>query len=274
MQLIGERKRKGACRRADVPPTVMAALNRGEEETITLAEWLAIDMPLLAANALAGLGLKREAKRIGEAARERAAMPFTARCKAIGVDIGAMLLGHAKGREHFLALATHPSDMVRSWAAMALASDASVALEKRLEISRHFAADRSMAVRECAWDSFRGFIAQDLDRGLALLRPWVSDADAGIRRCAVEATRPRGVWCAHIEALKQSPEMGLALLEPVKSDSSKYVLTSASNWLNDASKSKPGWVKQLCARWKKESKTEQTRWLIGRAMRTMEPRKR
>jgi 3-methyladenine DNA glycosylase AlkC len=127
-----------------------------------------------------------------------------------------------------------------------------------------------MAVRECAWDSFRPHLAKDLARGLRLLRRWVKDADAGIRRCAVEATRPRGVWTEHIEALKQDPAPGLPLLEPLRSDPSGYVRNAVANWLNDASKSRPDWVRAVCRRWARESRTPETRAIVRRALRTLD----
>ena len=40
-------RRKGSLRMADIPLDVLKALNEGREETITLVEWLAIDMPTL-----------------------------------------------------------------------------------------------------------------------------------------------------------------------------------------------------------------------------------
>jgi 3-methyladenine DNA glycosylase AlkC len=99
--------------------------------------------------------------------------------------------------------------------------------------------------------------------------PWVKDANANVRRCAVEATRPRGVWCAHIDSLKTDPSPGLALLEVVRSDPSRYVQKSVANWLNDASKSRPDWVRSVCKRWKKESRTAETAWIINHATRTI-----
>ena len=51
-----ETRRKGASRIADIPPDVLAALNRGELETVTLVEWLAIDMQTLLRHALDDVG--------------------------------------------------------------------------------------------------------------------------------------------------------------------------------------------------------------------------
>lgn len=144
-----------------------------------------------------------------------------------------------------------------------------MSLEERLVASRRFAADGSVAVRECAWDSFRPYIAADMRHGLQLLESWVRDADPNIRRCAVEGTRPRGVWTAHIEALKQDPEPGLKLLEPVRSDSSRYVQRAVGNWLNDASKSRPDWVISVCSRWTEESPSKETVWIVNHALRTL-----
>ena len=129
-----------------------------------------------------------------------------------------------------------------------------------------------MAVRECAWDSVRPYVAADLGRGIRLLEPWVRDPDPNIRRCAVEGTRPRGVWTPHIEALKEDPEPGLAILEPVRSDPSRYVQRSVGNWLNDASKSRPDWVRQVCSRWTEESRTRETAWTVNHALRTLHKR--
>ena len=116
------------------------------------------------------------------------------------------------------------------------------------------------------------YVAADLDLGLELLEPWVRDADPNVRRCAIEGTRPRGVWAGHIEALKEAPEPGLKLLEPVRSDSSKYVQKAVANWLNDASKSRPDWVRSVVERWASESPTKETAWIVDRGMRTLRKR--
>ena len=169
----------------------------------------------------------------------------------------------------FDALATHTSYMARGWAAFAVTANPDLSLCARLEIARRFAADQSAAVRECAWDSYRQYVAADLPTGIALLQDWVMDADPNIRRCAVESTRPMGVWTAHIPALKSDPLPALPLLEPVRSDPSRYVQTAVANWLNDASKTRPDWVIAVTDRWQRESPTPPTDWIVNRALRTL-----
>ena len=250
--------RKGALRMADIPPDVLGELNAGRLETVTLVEWLAIDQAELARNVGLPADVVAEAERV-------AGEGVTRRLRAIGTAI------HSAGVDTD-ALARHPSDMVRAWAAFALAADESLDLTERLQRLRRFAADRSMATRECAWDSFRPYVARELDRGLELLRAWVVDDDPPIRRAAVEGTRPRGVWTQHIEELKREPERGLPLLEPVRSDPSDYVRRAVANWLNDASKSRPDWVVATCERWLGESPTAETRWIVNHAQRTLRKR--
>ncbi|MEH3113449.1 DNA alkylation repair protein [Pedobacter terrae] len=106
-------------------------------------------------------------------------------------------------------------------------------------------------------------------QSIKILSDWTSNEDENIRRFTTEATRPRGVWCEHIEELKQNPDFGLPILEALKSDKSKYVQDSAGNWLNDASKTRPDFVKALCKRWEKESETKETIYILKKALRTI-----
>ena len=61
-------RRKEAMRIADIPPDVLRALNEGREETITLVEWLAIDMPTLLRSILPSVGLPEAGNELGRVA--------------------------------------------------------------------------------------------------------------------------------------------------------------------------------------------------------------
>ena len=197
-------RRKGAVRRSDIPPDVLQALNEGREETITLVEWLAIDMPTLLRSILPGVGLAEASEELGEAADRLADEGVTKRLRSIGAALLGVTQNHPRRPQVYEAVASHTSDMVRAWAAFMLSADPSLSLSDRLDAARRFAADKSVAVRECAWDSFRSYVAADLDEGFRLLEPWVRDPDPNIRRCPIESTRPRGVWTSHIEALRRT----------------------------------------------------------------------
>jgi len=261
--------RKGASRRSDVPPDVLRALTEGRIESITLSEFLAIDLEQLWKNVFPTLGLKKE---LGEILHEYQSFQeegIKRKFHGIGEILHRVLKNPSNRNRVILNLSKHSSDLIRAVAAYTLMADPSIPFKKRLRLVRPFATDRNMNVRETAWDSFRTYLIQDLEKGLPLLQEWVKDRDPNIRRCAVEGSRPRGVWATHINALKQNPEIGVSLLEPVKGDPSRYVQNAVGNWLNDASKLNPSWVQKLGRKWLTESPTPETQYIVNRGLRTI-----
>lgn len=251
--------RTGASKRADIPSDMLARLNAGTEQTATLAEGLAIDFAALLAAAVPDIPTESV-----EIVRGMAKEGVTRRMDAVG----ELLLRHGT-LDRLREVAEHPSDTVRGWACYVVGRAPKLKLKARLELIRPLADDRHFGVREWAWMAVRPHLAANVGHAVKALTPWVSDASPNVRRFATEATRPRGVWCSHIEALKDNPGLALPLLDPLKSDGVKYVQDSVANWLNDASKSKPAWVKELCARWKQESDTDATAAICKRALRTV-----
>ncbi len=249
--------RKGARRRSEVPLDVVAGLNAGQLATVNLVEFLVLDLVALAHAVDPQLGAAAVATITPE-------MGATVRMRVIG-ELAQELWGAIAVQR----LATHTSDTVRGWAAYALAARPKVTLAARLKTIRPLADDPHFGVREWAWLALRPRIGEDVEAALDLLSPWVNDSAVGIRRFAVEITRPRGVWCAHLNALKEFPEPALPLLDPLHAEEHKYVQDSVANWLNDASKSQPDWVRALCRQWLRRSDSPATRRICQRALRTV-----
>ena len=161
------------------------------------------------------------------------------------------------------------SDTARAWGALSVGLIEGIPLAERLELARPFAADQHFAVREWAWIAVRDHISAELSVAVALLTNWTSDNDENIRRFASEATRPRGVWCKHIPLLKEQPDLAIQILEPLRSDPATYVQLSVGNWLNDAAKSRPEWVRDICKRWLRQSSTPHTARICKRGTRSI-----
>lgn len=247
-------------RMADVTPERRKALSTARGSTSTLAEMLTVDLGTLAQTlapsiAPAALAVLREGG-------------FVTRLALAGKAV----FEHAGDRRAagvFERLAAHESDMARAVACFMITADEGLSLKERLARIRPLADDAHSGVREWAWMAVRPAIAAELGSAMKRLATWTAEASPNLRRFASEATRPRGVWCAHLRQLRDNPAPGAAILEPLRADPHKYVQDSVGNWLNDAGKDRPEWVSKLCRRWQRESDSAFTARIVRRAMRNL-----
>ncbi|SHG96683.1 DNA alkylation repair protein [Flavobacterium johnsoniae] len=264
-----EVKRKGARSAKDIPVSILEQLNKGEIESANLVEWLAVDQIVLFENVLNELNKIEYLEPVLIDVRSLKKQTVNTINEAIGTGIlkQSVLNNDLK---IVSIISKHKSDLVRCWSAYAIGRNPKFTIEEMLEQIQFLAADKHFGVREISWLAVRHNITKNLDRSFEILLKWASSEDENIRRFATEAIRPRGVWCEHIEELKKKPESALKILDLLKSDSSKYVQDSVGNWLNDASKSQPDFVKDLCQKWQTESPTKETAYIIKKALRTIE----
>ena len=258
-------KRVGARSISQIPPEILEQINRGELETANLTEWLAVDQVALLQHQLHLLGRDEYLPTLLDQIRDQKKPSTHSTCRVIGRTLGQLTLQH-KDKVLLHQLASHKSDMLRCWAAYA---QPYTTLQDGLKYIYPFAQDTHFGVREVAWFSLRQYIIEELDEALQSLAHWAKDPNEYIRRFACEATRPCGVWCEHITQLKQTPELGLPILTSLSRDSSRYVQNSVGNWLNDASKTQPKFVEELCEAWLREHDCSETRYITKRALRSL-----
>lgn len=261
-------KRKGARSIKDIPADILEQLNRGEIETVNLTEWLAVDQRLLLENLLQQNDRSEYLKPVLEQVNQLKKQTVNTINETIGIGLLNMAVKN-EDDEFLLKLSVHPADLVRCWAAYTIGRNSNLELEEKLDRIQTFASDAHFGVREICWMTVRPDIARNLDESLSILSGWTKHNNENVRRFASESTRPRGVWCEHIDAFKQNPGLGLEILEPLRSDSSRYVQDSVGNWLNDASKSQPEFVVEICDEWLRESPTKETQYIVKKALRTI-----
>ena len=261
-------KRKGARSVKDIPKEILEQLNSGEIETLSLSEWAAVDRKVLLKNVLTQHNRTKYLNPILDKISNLKKQTVNTITETIGTALLEQAIAH-NDNDFLQIVATHKSDLVRSWATFAVGKNSELNIEKMLQKIQPFATDRHFGVREEAWLTVRPKIAQNLEKSIRILSEWALSEDENIRRFASESTRPRGVWCEHIKELKQNPTLALPILEPLKSDKSKYVRDSVGNWLNDASKTQSEFVIEICERWQKESDSKETAYIVKKALRTI-----
>lgn len=263
--------RKGARKVEEVPSDVLVLLNTGEIETVNLTEWLAIDHAELVEANFQQLGVSKQTSGfiVGEIKKQKKPTAMNS-VKLVGALLYQQISDIKERNSLFERLNAHKSDTIRSYAPFLIALNNALSIDQKLMHLKPIVADKHFGVREVVWMAIRPEIDAYLEESLIVLAEWAEDEDENIRRFTTEATRPRGVWCKHIDQLKAQPELALPILEKLKSDPSKYVQDSVGNWLNDASKSQPQFVIDLCDRWQQESTSKETQKIIKRARRTID----
>jgi 3-methyladenine DNA glycosylase AlkC len=266
MELQSLRDRKPARKMAEIPKEVLESLSYGSIPTKNLTEWLAVDRQRLFEVVVKQLGLG--GKKVAEQLWTDELMNQSALKKSFA--IGRWLHEQIKvGDKFWKEVSIHESDVVREWAAIVVGMSSELTFARKLAWIKSFADDENAGLREIAWMALRPDVAREPIDSIRCLAPWTGSRAERLRRFASEITRPRGVWTSHIALLKEKPELGLSILEPLKSDDSKSVKDSVGNWLNDASKSKPDWVRDVVQRWLKKTDSSHTEYIAKRALRTL-----
>ncbi|WP_434748986.1 DNA alkylation repair protein [Paenibacillus amylolyticus] len=263
--------RKGARKAVEIPEHIRHLLQSGTIESVNLTEWLAVDHLVL----LEQITCERDIPVSAQDVASRLEPKDQQRIMKVIPAIGRQWLEYmeripVEEKTHlFTFLAEHRSDSVRCWAAYIIGLNPDLDITEKLRQIRGFAKDSHFGVREIAWMAVRDSIRADLSAAIQCLTPWSTDPDPMIRRFAIESTRPRGVWAKHIQPLKDNPAIALTLISAVKSDAHPYVQDSVSNWLNDAGKTNPDWVRQVCAAWVEQSDTKYTQRIVKRGQRSI-----
>lgn len=233
-------------------------LNTGRVATTHLAECLAVDFAALLQVVVPGLAPEAQ-QRMQDASGKGITLRMA---------LAAQLLREA-GQGVPMLWQHHGSDTVRGWACYLIGSDARATLAEKLQQMRTLADDPHFGVREWAWLALRTDIVAAPMQALEYLQPWTQETSPYLRRFACEALRPRGVWATHIVLFKQHPEHASELLEALADDPERYVQDSVGNWLNDAGKTQPQWLRELCTRWQHERHSDANAYIRKRALRSL-----
>jgi hypothetical protein len=162
--------RRGAARIALIPPDVLEALSDGLVPTVNLNEFLALDLPRLARNVARHIGLPHDHDRIADTLAMLPAFKPVKRHEHVARALHDLTQPRADRDAIAHALATHPSDVARSWAAQWVMFS-TLPLGEKLQAIRRFADDPHFGVREVAWMAVRDEVVGDADAAVQLLAP-------------------------------------------------------------------------------------------------------
>lgn len=126
------------------------------------------------------------------------------------------------------------------------------------EMTKHFSAE----------DALRYFVNAFPDETMKFVHQWSLDEDYHVRRLASEGIRPILPWSPRITL---DPAAAIPVLDNLRGDSSRFVVTSVANHLNDLSRSDPDLVIATLDRWRtgKDQGDKSFAFLIRQALRTL-----
>jgi len=210
--------------------------------------WPAFDaarFTALATDGLDALEFKARAHRLADALQATLPPAFD---RALGVVCDALappLPLDAQGEPVGLQDGLHPDGIagwalwgVGEWVVRAGAHDVPRALTGLHAITQRFTAEFAI----------RPFLAHAPEAVWPVLRRWVSDDSAHVRRLVSEGSRPRLPWGLRLHAAIADPTPALPLLAALQDDPSAYVRRSVANHLNDIAKDHPDRVADWVAR--------------------------
>jgi 3-methyladenine DNA glycosylase AlkC len=102
-----------------------------------------------------------------------------------------------------------------------------------------------------------------------LLLPWAADAEPEVRRAAVVAVRPRGVWVAHLGWAVEAPALLLPLFEALRTESDPRVAGAIANAWNDIAQTQPQLALELAHRWRAEQAGPLAEFIARRGLRSL-----
>jgi len=263
-------KRKGARSKKAIPHSILKQLNQGEIETANLVEFLAIDFHKLVEKVMTDFGNPEFTQIFHQGFNQLNKKTVNTFQKSIGESLLLIQAEYPKSKV-IDYLSEHPSDVVRRWPCYYIGLNDDFDLKEKLNRLESYACDSHFGVREDAWLAVRDCIIENLEASISYLSKWVKSENPYKRRFAIELLRPRGVWCKHINELKENPEIVFPLIEALEEEEHKYVQDSVANWLNDLSKSQPELVVKKLESWNTENKN--TAYIVRRGLRSIKNHK-
>lgn len=240
--MIAEVERKSYSSAKDIPASLLTCLSKGQVESKTLAEITAIDIALLMKHNI-------------PSCKKRDMSFFSGKMGILKkMKEAAVIVSDSHGFEyHKNLLANKKSDTLRGIGAFMVGENVSLTAKQKVKAIVPYAKDAHFGVREWAWMAIRNDIANDFGMLYECIFPLSTNRNEYVKRFSVESIRPRGVWAAHITELKTNPGLAEPLIDNLFLDKSRYVNDSVGNWLNDAAKDNPDWVKKKCQKVLKNS---------------------
>ncbi len=143
-------------------------------------------------------------------------------------------------------LFSHESYQVRALAVFILGAYAATEVEVLSFLREEVSFDPSWQVQEILAKVFDRYCADTgYQRALPVIREWLADPQANVRRAVTEGLR---IWTGR-EYFREYPEAAILLLAALKEDDSEYVRKSVGNALRDISKKHPELIRRELEGW-------------------------